>query len=131
VSLFVVGVVYDLWGPAVSLRTLPVMVILGLGFYLATLMLPGIFFVFIGYSALAQCFALGAYIFLALQGCLPGAGFMAAGVLISIVAAAVQANKSLYLTLVWQFDHNGVYHLIQAVGLLFLLAGLRKSLLAG
>jgi hypothetical protein len=44
---------------------------------------------------------------------------------------AVQAKKSLRLTLVWQFDHNGVYHLIQAVGLLFLLAGLRRSLLGG
>ena len=131
VSLFVVGVVHDLWGPAASLRTLPVMVFMGLGCYLATLKYPGIFFVFIGYSALALFFALGAYIFLSQQGWLPGAGFMAAGVLISIVAAAVQAKKSVCLTLVWQFDHNGVYHLIQAIGLLFLLAGLRRSLLGG
>jgi hypothetical protein len=129
VSLFVVGVVYDLWGPAVALRMLPVMVILGLGFCLLTWMVPGIFSFYIGYSVLALLFALGGYIFLALQGWLPGAGFMAAGVLISILAAAVQATKSVRLTLIWQFDHNGVYHLIQAVGLLFLLAGLGKSLL--
>jgi hypothetical protein len=128
VSLFVVGVVYDLWGFEVSHTTLPILLIAGLGFYLTTLIYPGIFFLFIVYEVAALIFALGAYIFLAIQQDLPGACLMAAGILVSIIAAGIQTNKSVILTFVWRFDHNGIYHLVQIVGLLLLFAGLRKSL---
>jgi len=77
VSLFVVGVAYDLWGFEVSLTTLPILLIAGLGFYLTTLIYPGIFFLFIVYEVAAMIFALGAYIFLAIQQDLPGACLMA------------------------------------------------------
>jgi hypothetical protein len=129
VSLFVVGVAYDLWGLAASYKALPVMLISGLGFYLATLIYPGIFFVFIVFEALALFFALGAYVFLSFQGDLAGAGPMAIGILISIFAAGIQAKKSISFTLIWQFDHNGIYHLVQVVGLILLLIGLRWSVL--
>jgi hypothetical protein len=128
VSLFVVGVVYDLRGLAVCLKVLPVMLIAGLGFFGATLLYPGIFFVFIVYEGLALIFALSAYIYLAVRGELAGAAFMAAGILISILAAGIQANKSISLTVIWQFDHNGIYHIIQAVGLLLLVYGIRISM---
>jgi hypothetical protein len=129
VSLFVVGVVYDLWGLAACRQTLPIMLIAGLGFFAATLLFPGIFFVFIVYEGLALFFAFGAYIYLAVRGELAGAGFMASGILISIIAAGIQANKSITLTAIWQFDHNGIYHIVQVVGLVLLLIGLQKSLL--
>ena len=127
VSLFVVGVVYDLWGFEVSLAILPIMVIAGLGFFLTTLFYPGIFFLFIVYEAVALAFAMGAYIFLTIQKDLPGTGLMAVGILVSIIAAGIQANKSVVMTFIWRFDHNGIYHLVQVVGLLFLLMGLRWS----
>ena len=128
ISLFVVGVVYDLWGFEVSLKTLPILVITGLGFYLTTLFYPGIFFLFIVYAGVALVFALAAYIYLTIQQDLPGAYLMAAGILASIIAAGTQANKSVVVTFIWRFDHNGIYHLVQVVGLLLLFAGLRKSL---
>jgi hypothetical protein len=128
VSLFVAGVVYDLWGWAACLGTLPLMLVTGLVFFAATLIFPGIFFVFIAYEGLALIFALGAYIYLSIQGTLRGAGFIAGGILISIIAAAIQANKSIALTLVWKFDHNGIYHILQASGLTLLLIGLRWSM---
>ena len=128
VSLFVVGVVYDLWGFEVSLATLPILLIAGLGFYLTTLIYPGIFFLFIVYEVVALFFALGAYIFLTIKQDLPGACLMAAGILVSIIAAGIQANKAVIVTFIWRFDHNGIYHLVQVVGLLLLFAGLRKSL---
>ena len=123
VSLFVVGVINDLWGYEVSKSSLPVMLIAGLGFYLATLIYPGIFILFIFYEGLALAFALCVYIFLAISGGL-GAGYMAAGVLLSIIAAGLQARKSIGFKLIWKFDHNGIYHLVQTVGLLFFFAGL-------
>jgi hypothetical protein len=127
VSLFVVGVVYDLWGFEISLMALPIMLTAGLGFFLVTMVYPGVFFLFIVYEAMALVFALGAYVYLTVQTALPGASLMAVGILVSIVAAGFQANKSVAWTFIWQFDHNGIYHLIQVVGLILLIAGLRWS----
>jgi len=63
ISLFVVGVVYDLWGFEISLTTLPILLIAGLGFYLTTLIYPGIFFLFIVYEGVALVFALAPIFF--------------------------------------------------------------------
>ena len=129
VSLFVVGVAYDLWGFEISLTTLPILLIAGLGFYLTTLIYPGVFFLFIVYEVVALVFALGAYMFMAIHKDLPGALLMATGIFVSIIAAGIQANKSVFLTFIWRFDHNGIYHLMQVVGLMLLLMGLLWSML--
>jgi predicted ferric reductase len=78
-------------------------------------------------------FALGAYGWLAINNQLPGAGWMAAGVLVTLIAAGVQAlwkGQARPLTFIWQFDQNGLYHLIQMVGVVLLLVGLRIGLLS-
>ena len=129
VSLFVVGVVNDLWGFKISYTTLPILLTAGLGFYLITLFYPGIFFLFIIYEVVALVFALGAYIIIASHKIMPGAWLMSTGVFCSIIAAGIQTKKSLVLTFIWRFDHNGVYHLVQVLGLMFLLIGLRWSML--
>ena len=127
VSLFVVGVVYDLWGFKISLTTLPIFLTAGLGFYLVTLIYPGIFILFIIFEVVALVFALGAYIVIAIYKELPGAWLMAMGIFCSIIAAGIQTKKSLVVTFIWQFDHNGIYHLVQVLGLILLLLGLRWS----
>jgi hypothetical protein len=129
-ALFVVGVVFDLWGKSAAGSALPLMLLIGLGFYTATLLYPGIFFLFIIYGGLVLIFALGAYVFLSLQGEFEWAWLMAAGILVSIIAAVIQTKKSISLKLIWQFDHNGIYHLVQTVGLIMLLIGLRCSVVS-
>ena len=134
IALFVVGVIYDIWGLAAAQSALPIMLVVGVAFFGVTLLFPGIFLVFIFYEAVAMLFALGAYSWLTTTGRLPGAGWMAAGVLVTIIAAAVQATwdgKAQPLTFIWQFDQNGLYHIIQIVGVALLLAGLRAALLTG
>ena len=42
-------------------------------------------------------------------------------------SGAVQAS-SLSLDLLWSFDHNGLFHLMQMLGLALLVTGLRRSL---
>ena len=126
VSLFVVGVINDLWSYLASRKALPFMLFVGLGFYLTTLIYPEVFFLFIVYEGLALSFALCAYLFLTVAG-EPGAGFIASGALLSMIAAGLQARKSIVLKLIWKFDHNGIYHIVQTIGLLFLIAGLRCS----
>jgi hypothetical protein len=123
VSLFVVGIINDLWSLEASRRALPFMLFAGLGFYLTTLIYPDIFFLFIVYEGLALSFALCAEMFLTVTG-RPGAGFLAGGVMLSIVAAGLQARKSIAFTLIWKFDNNGIYHIVQTLGLLLIIAGL-------
>lgn len=123
VSLFVIAVINDLWGAELARKALPYALLAGLGFYLATLIYPGIFLLFIVYEGLALALAFCAYLFLAVRGD-PGAEFMAGGILLSILAAGLQARKSISFTLIWTFDHNGIYHIVQTLGLLLLIAGL-------
>lgn len=130
VALFIVGVVYDIWGLAVARRLLPIMLIVGVGFFGVTLLWPDSFLVFILYQAIAMLFALGGYLWLAGRGHLDGAWLMVAGILVTIIAGGVQAS-AVSFTLIWQFDHNGVYHLIQMVGVVLLVAGLREGLVTG
>ncbi|MGB0386818.1 MAG: DUF6962 family protein [Ardenticatenaceae bacterium] len=130
VSLFVVGVVYDLWGDQAARRILPVMLLIGFSFYLITRIIPGSFLIFILYEAAALLFALGAYAWLAIRKRKPGAKWMTIGILLSLIAAAIPTRKPLFVELIWKFDHNGIYHIVQMFGLLALMAGLRAGLLA-
>jgi hypothetical protein len=130
VSLFVVGVVYDIRGVEAARRVLPLMLLLGVSFYLVTRLVPGTFFIFIVYEAVALFFACGSYLVLALQSQLNGSLVIAAGVFTCIVAACFQVNKKLSFKLIWQFDHNGIFHLLQIVGLVLLVVGLRLSIAA-
>jgi hypothetical protein len=106
------------------------MVVLALGFYLVTRLFAGIFFVFIVYEAVALVFAWGAYSWLALTGQLKGALLMSVGVLLSIIAAGIQATLKTTVKLIFEFDHNGIFHIVQIIGIMVLLAGLRLSLLS-
>ncbi|MGD8999068.1 MAG: hypothetical protein PVF75_01525 [Granulosicoccaceae bacterium] len=130
VALFIVAIAYDIWGVVVARRLLPIMLIIGSGFFVLTLIGSGDFEVFIIYESVAMLFALGGYVWLACYGRLDGAWLMAAGILVSIVAAVVQAGNAVLVTLIWPFDNNGVYHLIQMIGVILLMAGLRTALLS-
>jgi hypothetical protein len=61
---------------------------------------------------------------------LPGASAIAAGIFISLVAAVVQVS-SLRLRVGVTFDHNGLFHLIQTVGITVMTVGVRSSLVRG
>jgi hypothetical protein len=127
ISLFVVGVVYDLFGPSAARVSLPLLLLAAVGFYLVTQFFSGIFFVFIIFESGALLFALIGYTWLAVHTPHQGPVFMAAGVFVSILAAGIQAIKSVEIRLVWEFDHNGVFHLVQLAGIVLLVAGIRFS----
>ena len=60
----------------------------------------------------------------------PGAGSVAMGILVTLAAAAVQASRLIpSITLIWTFDHNGLFHILQMVGLVLIVLGLRISVL--
>jgi len=129
VAFFIVATAYDIWGEGAAQRVLPIMIAVGVGFFALTLVWPDSFLVFIIYEAVAMLFALGGYAWLGFHR-FAGAWLMTSGVLVTIIAAGVQASGAVSFTLIWSFDYNGAYHLIQMIGIVLLVAGLRAALLS-
>jgi hypothetical protein len=127
ISLFLVAVVHDAAGSDAAGRAFPIMLAAGLLIFGVSRMLPGLFIVFILYEALALLIAFAVYLWLAASGTLSGAGWMAAGVALSLIAAAIQTVKRLRVACVWEFDRNGIFHLVQALGLVLLCVGLSRA----
>jgi hypothetical protein len=96
-------------------------------FFTVTVIIPNAFIVFIIYEAIAMIYALVVYIILASRGKVKGAGLMATGILVTIIAAVIQAVETIKVTFIWQFDHNGIFHIVQMIGLLILLKGLQTE----
>ena len=126
-GLFVVGALYDFRGAETARTALPVMLVVGVLFFVITLLIPGKFIVFIIYEAVAMVFALSVYIFL-FSKAMAGASWVVAGISVTIIAAAVQASGKAGESIIWSFDNNGVFHLIQIPGILLVLQGLLVSL---
>lgn len=129
VALFVVAAAFDRFGLELGSRLLPIMALVGIGFYAITRLFTGTFLVFILYEAVGMLVALALYVSLGRRR--RGEGWvrlMVAGIALTIVAAAIQATEGVRVTLIWPFDHNGVFHLIQMAALIVLVAGVTRSL---
>lgn len=127
-GLFVVGALFDLSGEDAARSALPFMLAAGFIFFLVTVFVPGSFLTFIAYEAVAMLFSSVVYGYLAVNGKLPGAGWMLAGVLVTILAAVVQVIGKAGKPMIWYFDNNGVFHWIQMAGLILIAVGLNAAL---
>ena len=127
VACFVAGAVLDRLGPSAARWALPALLLLSAGFFGYATFWASSFLPFIAYEGVAMLFCLAVYLNLAVQRRLPGAGWMVAGVGITILAAVVQATPVSFRLGV-TFDHNGIFHLVQLPGLVCLLTGLQKGL---
>jgi hypothetical protein len=127
VAFFAIGVIYDLQQFRIQKSVVILILTLGFIFFAVTLIFPGLFFVFIVYEALTMLFALTSYLILFVKKKFTGANYMTTGILLSIAAAYVQSDESFSLDFIWKFDHNGLFHLIQIMGLFFLFSGLVKE----
>jgi len=83
--------------------------------------------VFVLFQAAGLLAALLVYLLLARRR-RPGAPMVVAALGASLAAGAIQADESLAARLIWEFDHNGLYHLAQLAGLALLVAGLARTL---
>lgn len=127
VGVFLVGAFLDWQGRVVAMRLVPWSIGLGITFFGLTEVLNGTFIIFIIYEAAAMASALVIYSFLAATHRLPGAGVVATAVFLNLVAAGVQAS-SMAFTMGVPFDHNGLFHLVQMVGVATLGLGLRMGM---
>jgi len=128
VALFLVGAVYDAFGRGAARRLVPWAIGVGFAFYLLTRVVAGGFLLFLVYEAVAMVAALVLYGRLAINHRLAGAGAIAAGIGLNLLAGMVQASD-ITIRLVVLFDHNGVFHLVQVAALATLAYGLRLGLL--
>ncbi len=127
IAIFVTAAVYDVWGEAAFRKALLPMIGLAGIFYGITVVIPKTFLTFVAFEAAALLFALAGYFFLAVTVQLPGAWWMVAGILITLLAAVVQAAGKNGVVIFLGFDHNGVFHLIQIFGILAFMIGLYIS----
>lgn len=125
-AFFSAGAIGDWRGDAAARRSVAPLLALVVAFYLLTRLSGGKFLVFVIFEALALFFALAVYARLAYQH-RRGAGLVLTGLVLSLAGGALQAS-SLSLHVAWDFNHNGLYHLVQLVGVVFLVAGLRGTL---
>ena len=128
VAGFAVAAVTDLAGAETARAILKLMALLVLLFLLAVMLMGGDFAPFILFEALCLLFALAVYVRLGWAGGRRDARWLALGLVLTLLAAALQALRLGAFVCVWPFDHNGAFHLLQMVALLPIAVGLRTGL---
>jgi Family of unknown function (DUF6962) len=106
---------------------LPWAIAVGVGFFLLTQLSDGGFRVFILYEGAAMIATLVIYLSLWILRRTAGAGRVALGVALTLVAAAIQVS-ALSVRIIWPFDHNGLFHLVQMAAVLLIAGGLRAGM---
>jgi hypothetical protein len=127
VALFMVGAIYDWQGRMAATRLVPWSIGVGVAFFGLTQFFSGGFGLFVVYEALVMVSALAIYLRLAATHRLKGAGVIAAAIVLNLLAAGLQASH-VSVRLLFQFDHNGLYHLVQMIATATLGLGLGLGL---
>lgn len=127
-ALYMIGAVYDMWGRQAARRISPIMLGMGLLCFAVTLLVSGVFLILISYMAMAMVVALVIYIRLAVQRQRAGSSWMVCGIVIMMISVIVQVTQLFRFTFIWEFDANGVFHLIYLMGTLAIIVGLHISL---
>lgn len=128
VAFFAIGAIHELWGANASKKTFSYILFVAFCFYLVTVFVPGSFLVFIVYEAVALAGALAIYLYLGFRDRSKACFLMVAGIVVSILAAVIQALGNMRITVIWGFDHNGIFHLVQIAGIIIIYSSLRSSL---
>ena len=126
VAAFFLAALRDVMGDSAARRGSLVVTLVAFAAWTVFLVDPDNFLPFVIYEIMAMLFALAGFVWLSIRGSLPGAGWIAASIAVNIVAAAIQASEAVAFTLIWPFDHNGVFHLVQMPGIALLVQGLRS-----
>lgn len=125
VTMFLAATIHDLAGDTAARRAIPPLVVIALAFCGYMLFDPGNFLPFILFELVAMTLSLAGFLWISVRGAVAGAGWITAAIAVNILAAAIQAEGSLGFTLVWAFDHNGVFHVVQMIAIGLLVYGLR------
>jgi multisubunit Na+/H+ antiporter MnhB subunit len=128
VSLVALAAIAHSGREEISKRLLPASFGLAFIFSVITQMWSDSFLLFVAYEAIMMTVALTVYL-----ACLwrsdpwGSSGLLALGVLLTLIAAAVDTQSTWRLQFIWLFDNHGLFHLIQMVGLSIISVGVNRS----
>lgn len=135
IALFVSGLVYDISGPSSKKKntklTIFVMLSIALCFFAFIIAFPdGGFFPFLIFQAISIIIAIFGYSYLAWKRAYPGSMFIVTALLIASASSVVQSMKSIRFTIIWNFDNNGAYHLLQIIAFNVIVHGIIKGFIS-
>lgn len=122
-ALFLIAAVTLHWDPQLGKRCLPYGMVIAFVFFLVTQIWSDSFLLFVVYEAISMLLALALYLSCCWLRREKGTGLLAAGILVGIVAAALDAQPSIQLNFIWTFNNHGIFHLVQMISLLLLTIG--------
>ena len=127
VALLVAGALLDWRGRDMAKRLVGLIAAVSIIFFVLGRFFDSALIIFVNYEALAIIGTLAIYSFLAVTQRLKGSGWISLAILLSLVAAGVQASH-VSMKVLFPFDHNGIFHLIEMVALAMLGWGLKVGM---
>ena len=128
VTTFALGVLVDWRGPNAARRALPLLVALVVAATVAGELSGGSFLPTVLLEGAVMLPTLAICLYRSATQRQRGPAALAVGLVVTLVAALLQSLGIGAFSLVWPFDHNGLFHLIQLVGLTPLVIGMHWSL---
>jgi len=126
-ALFVIAAITMSVGHEKSRRFLLPAVMVAFAFFIITQIWSDSFLLFVIYECIAMLLSLILYSMCFWQRRAAGSAFLAAGVLVGILAAVIDTQKTLHMTLIWEFNNHGLFHLVQMISLLLLTIGIAQA----
>ena len=126
-ALFVIAAITMSVGHEKSRRLLLPAVMIAFLFFTITQIWSDSFLLFVIYECIAMVLSLTLYSMCFWQRRAAGSGLLAAGVLVGILAAVIDTQKTLHMTLIWEFNNHGLFHLVQMISLLLLTIGIAQA----
>ena len=126
-ALFVIAAITMSVGHEKSRRLLLPAVMVAFTFFTITQIWSDSFLLFVIYECIAMLLSLTLYSMCFWQRRAAGSGLLAAGVLVGILAAVIDTQKTLHMTLIWEFNNHGLFHLVQMISLLLLTIGIAQA----
>lgn len=132
VSIFLTVVILEMWGPSGARKSLPYLLAVGIGFFSMTLLIPGIFLLFIAYLGISTIFSLAVYIRLwekrgdSIHKLMTI--ILSTSIIFSILFAVIRLTGSAKMRIIWEFDQNGFFHAAQSAAMIILALGIRSQL---
>jgi hypothetical protein len=126
-ALFVIAAITMFVGHEKSRRFVLPAVMVAFTFFTITQIWSDSFLLFVIYECIAMLLSLTLYSICFWQRRSAGSGFLAAGVLVGILAAVIDTQKTLHMTLIWEFNNHGLFHLVQMISLLLLTIGIARA----
>ncbi|WP_196889223.1 DUF6962 family protein [Aureivirga sp. CE67] len=128
ISFVGVGALYDFYKKRLSDAIYWLAAGMSILFFLFNLYGPDTFLFFIGYEVIILLLALFYYNRIYQKTKMKWTSKMIIGILLSFLAAIAQTIEDLKITLIWDFDNNGVFHIIEVFALSFMASGVLSEL---